>query len=563
MDNIFLQVSILMGIAVSIAFIMRFLKQPLVVAYIVAGLIAGPMVLNLMHGDQSLYDSFSQFGVVLLLFVVGLNLNFTHIKSIGKMAIIAGLGQVLFTASIGFLILLGLNFTVMSAFYLSIAISFSSTIIIIKLLSDKKDTRALYGRYTIGLMIVQDIIAISILIIINSIGIESSLGGALILFLFKLISLIGFIIVLARYVLPVILNKVAESSEFLFIFTIAWCFAIASLLYWVGFGIEIGAIVAGLSLGASPYQAEISSRIRPLRDFFLVIFFIILGSELQILSTENILIPSIVLSLFIIFGHSIILYIIFRSFKFTRRNSFLIGTTAAQVSEFGFMVLYAGQQSGHIYNNELSIFIIVALLTIFLSTYIITYNEQIYRFFLPAFNFFGNDKTRQTEKKIEKYDVWVFGYHRIGWKICETLLEKKVKFAVIDFDPSTIKKLKRRGIPNYFGDAADVEFLSELPLEKSQLIISTLPEFDDQKTMIQHVRAKNKKVHIIANLYYKEHLHELYAIGTDYVMMPHLLGGQWISEILKEHKWNKTTFKKIREAQKKEMQLRFTVADHN
>ena len=240
----------------------------------------------------------------------------------------------------------------------------------------------------------------------------------------------------------------------------------------------------------------------------------------------------------------------------------MAGVTAAQVSEFGFVVLYAGQQSGHIYGNELSIFIIVALFTIFLSTYIITYNEQIYRFLLPFFNCFGIDKRRQIEQKPEKYDVWVFGYHRIGWKICEALLEKKVKFAVIDFDPTSINKLKRRGIPSYFGDAADVEFLGELSLEKSKLIISTLPEVDDQKTMIKHVRGKNKRIHIIANLYHKDNLSELYDAGADYVMMPHLLGGQWIAEILKEYKWNKATFKKIREAQKEEMRLRFTAVTH-
>ncbi len=562
MDNIFLQISVLLGIAVSVAFIMRFFKQPLVVAYIVAGLIAGPMALNIMHGDKEMYQSFAQFGVVLLLFVVGLNLNLSHIKNIGKVVIVAGIGQVLFTASIGCLILLGLNFPLLSAFYLAVAITFSSTIIIVKLLSDKKDTQALYGRYTIGLMIIQDIIAIIILIIINSIGVEKSVGSAIILFIFKLIVLTGFIIVLARYVLPGILNKVAQSGEFLFIFTIAWCFAVASLLYWAGFGIEIGAIVAGLSLGASSYQAEISSRIKPLRDFFLVIFFIILGSELQITNVDNIFIPAMILTLFIILGNTLILYIIFRLFKFTRRNSFLAGVTAAQVSEFGFVLLFAGQQGGHILGNELSIFILVALGTICLSTYIITYNEQIFRFLLPMFNIFGHDKYRQSNRQLKKVDVWVFGYHRIGWKVCEALAEKKIKFAVVDFDPASISKLKHRGIPAYFGDAADVEFLEELPLEKAKLIISTLPEADDQKTLITHIRQRNKKIHIIANLYHSDHLDELYQSGADYVMMPHLLGGQWIANVLKEHKWNKTTFRKIKEAQKEEMQLRFTAKTH-
>ena len=161
-----------------------------------------------------------------------------------------------------------------------------------------------------------------------------------------------------------------------------------------------------------------------------------------------------------------------------------------------------------------------------------------------------------------KYDVWVFGYHRIGWKVCEALAARGVSFAVVDFNPETLAKLKQRGIPAYFGDAADVEFLESLPLAKAKLIISTLPEVDDQKTLITYLRQAKSRAFIIGNLYHSSHLAELYQAGAGYVMMPHLLGGEWIAGVLKRRQWSKRTFAALRQEQKEEMKLRVTAAAH-
>ena len=390
---------------------------------------------------------------------------------------------------------------------------------------------------------------------------DIALSEALALIAVKALAIIGLIVVLTKFVLPSILDQVASSSEFLFIFTIAWCFGIASLLLWAGFSLEIGAIIAGISLGSSPYQSEISSRIKPLRDFFIVLFFIILGSEMSIGNAGTLLVPGLILSLFILLGNPFILYLTFRLLKFTRRNSFLAGVTAAQVSEFGFILIFTGVGLGHLTNGELPLFTIVALVTIFVSSYAITYNEQLYKFFRPIFNIFGADKLRQKEQASEIYDVWVVGYHRIGWKICETLAAEKKSFAVVDYNPKAIAKLKQRAIPAFFGDIADVEFLESLPFEQAKIIILTIPEADDQLTLIKHVRAKSESVHIVANLYHKNHLDELYQAGANYVMMPHLLGGQWMSEVLQHSPWTKKTFVELKKEQREEMRLRFTRAD--
>ena len=565
MDNIFLQLSALMGITVSIAFVMRMFRQPLIVAYIIAGLVAGPLFLNLVSGGEEFFHTFAEFGIVLLLFIVGLSLNFEYIKKVGKKVLISGLIQFILTVGACLGILYFSNLSFVSALFLSISLSFSSTIIIIKLLADKKDSEAVYGRYVVGLLLIQDVIAVFIMIFLNTSSTTSTVWyNTVITTGAKGFLLIGAVFLMSRYLLPHIMDKVAKNGEMLFIFTIAWCFGIASLVYWSGFSIEIGAIIAGISLGASPYQPEISSRVRPLRDFFIVLFFIVLGSELKIVDVRSAIVPALILSAFVLIFKPILLYFIMRFSKHTRRSSFLAATTAGQVSEFGFILLFTAASLNYVASSELAVLTLVALITIIVSSYFITYNEKLYSLIMPLMQKLGEDEYRKLrEDHIKQYVVWVFGYHRIGWKVCEALAEKKVKFAVVDFDPVSISKLKHRGIPAFFGDAADVEFLESLPLHKARLIISTLPEADDQKTLITHVRQHNKKIHIIANLYHSDNLEELYEAGADYVMMPHLLGGQWIASILKEHRWNKTTFRKIKQAQKEEMQLRFTAATHD
>ncbi|MDP2692638.1 MAG: cation:proton antiporter [bacterium] len=562
-DNIFIQISTLLAITVTIALVLRLFKQPLVVAYIIAGIIGGPLFFNLLHGGEEFFQTFAHFGIVLLLFIVGLSLNFDYIRKVGKVVFIGGMVQFLVTASLGFLIMTGLGFSLVSALFIGIAITFSSTIIVVKFLTDKKDTESMYGRYVIGLLLVQDIIAVTIMIFLNTSQLDGTISEMLMITISKGIVLVGIVFLAAKYVLPVIMEKVAHSGELLFIFTITWCFGIASLIYWAGFNIEIGAVIAGISLGASPYQAQIASRIRPLRDFFIVLFFIVLGSQMQVGDIYSSFWPAIILSVFVLIIDPFVLYSVMRKMRYTRRNAFLAGITSAQVSEFGFILVFKGADLGYLQGNEVTILTMTALITIIISSYFITYNEQFYGKVLPLFKKFGKDKLKDKITDAEPYKVWVFGYHRIGWKVCEALEDMKVKFAVVDFSPESIAKLKSRSIPAYFGDAADVEFLQTLPLEKATLIISTIPEVDDQNTMIRTVRQEGGKAMIIANLYHPIHLDDVYKAGADYVMMPHLLGGSWMSNILKEKPWTKRTFSELKKEQVQEMRQRFDENVHD
>lgn len=554
-SNIFLQLSALLAITVSVGFFVRSAKQPLLIAYIIAGIIGGPLLLNILPNNEHTYSAFANVGVVLLLFIIGLDLNFAYLKKIGKETMIIAGWQILFN----FLLILPIarffGFAWGGAIFLTVAACFSSTIVILKILGDKQDEETVYGRYTIGLLLVQDLISIFILLYLSF----NNQGGGISVFPFlslvKLFLVVGSVVFITKYILPKLLQRIANSGEFLFIFTIAWCFGISSLMLWSGFSLEIGAIIAGLALGSSRYQAEIASRVKPLRDFFIVIFFMVLGSESNLQQVDKVLLPAVILAVFVLIVKPLVLYILFRFRHFTRRNSFLAALTSGQLSEFGFIILFAGSASGYLTGDELGIFTIAALITIFFSSYVITYSYKIYNLFSPILSIFGKDKYAQKEDVKENFEAFIFGYHRTGWKIGEALKDKKIKFAAVDFNPDNNTLFNISGVKAFFGDASDVEFLKTLPLKSAKIIISTIPSPEDQMVLIHFIRRHNPNAIMIATLYHKKYIKSLYKAGADYVILPHLLGGSWTAEIILRGELKKrSAWKKYREQQNEDIE---------
>jgi len=270
----------------------------------------------------------------------------------------------------------------------------------------------------------------------------------------------------------------------------------------------------------------------------------------------NLIWPGLIISLFVLVGNPLILYFIYRILKFTRKNSFFIGLAAAQVSEFGFVFLFVCQKLGYINSDVISLYTVVALITIFISSYLITYNTQIYKFCRPVLNYFGRDRNEGLRDDDIQYDIIQVGYHRLGWNIADTLKKLKMKFVVIDFDPIAIEKMEEKRIPHYYGDVTDIEFLSEIPLRQAKMIISTLPMGEEQITLFKYIRRINKRAVIIGNLAHAGLLNDLYEAGANYVIMPHLISGHWFSDILKNKKWDKTTFSRLKKEQEKEMEKR-------
>jgi len=535
--NIFLQISALLAVTVGLAFVLRALKQPLLAAYLAAGVVCGPLFLNILAGGTNLYQAFSDFGVVLLLFVIGLDLNFSYLKKIGRTAVSIGLWQFALNFILTFPLALSFGLSVTGAAFLSLAACFSSTIVILKLLGDKQDEEAVYGRYTIGLLLVQDLISIGLLIVLSFSASGSALAGGNFsggwLSAAAALAVIALIVLSAKFVLPRLLPRIAASGEFLFIFTVAWCFGAAALMRVAGFSLEIGAIAAGLSLGSSRYHLEIGSRIKPLRDFFLVIFFVILGTQADFSNWSGILVPALLLAALAVCLKPVILYNLFRARRFTRRNSFLAALTSSPFSEFGFIILFAGAAAGWLDGREIGIFTVAAIITIFLSSYLVLYGYRLYDWCRPFFAWFGRDRYQQPENRREKFDAIIFGYHRTGQPIAVALQQRKLKFAVVDFNPDNVSRLIQKGHRAFFGDASDIEFLEALPLASVRLVISTVPSPEDQAILFNYVRARNQRAIIIATSYHKQYADRLYLAGADYVLLPHLLSGAWLADIIK------------------------------
>lgn len=269
--DFFHQIAFVVGVTILLALLAKFFKQPLIISYIVSGIIVGPYFLNIVNNFQVL-DTFSQMGIALLLFIVGLGLSPEIIKDVGKVSLISGVGQVLFTSVIGFLIALGLGFDWLSSIYIAIALTFSSTIIIMKLLSDRGDTDALYGKIAIGFLIVQDLIAMLILVVISALPSEgfalSDVSFIIFSTVLKGLVLIGVLLFIGVKILPKLLKFVSRSQELLLLlFSLAWCFLLAAFFQVIGFSMEVGALLAGVTLALSPFRFEISSKMRCFSEY--------------------------------------------------------------------------------------------------------------------------------------------------------------------------------------------------------------------------------------------------------------------------------------------------------
>ncbi|MBL7055148.1 cation:proton antiporter [Candidatus Woesearchaeota archaeon] len=548
--SIFIELSIVIIIAVIIAGMMRLLKQPLIIGYILTGIVVSPYFLNIVKSTEAI-STFAQIGVALLLFMVGLNLNPRIIKDVGKVSLVTGVGQVIFTSVIGFFIGKLLGFSTLVSIYVAIALTFSSTIIIMKLLSDKRDLESLYGRISIGFLIVQDLIVIVILMVISSIpaginfttlALETVLkGGGLLILLF----------IIGVYIFPKITRAIAKSQEFLLLFSIGWCFAIATLFYYLNFSIEAGALIAGITLSLSPYHYEISSRMKPLRDFFIVLFFILLGSQMVFTNISQYIIPIVIFSAFILIGNPLIVMILMGLLGYTKRNSFLAGLTVAQISEFSLILIALGVKLGHLTNEILSFVTVIGLITITGSSYMIIYANKIYPYISKYLKIFEKKGSKVDEHKYHEHNshnIILFGYNRMGYDLLESFKKIKKKFLVVDYNPETIISLAKEGVDCRYGDASDSELLNELNLSKAKMIYSTIPDFDTNLLLINKIRESNKKSIIIVISHQIDEAIELYDKGATYVIMPHFLGGHHSSTLIEKHGLNINKFLKEKTA---------------
>src|SRR3989344_8284176 len=557
MGNFFLEITLIIGLASILSIVFRVLKQPEILAYILTGVILGPLVLGKIENPE-LVRSLSEIGITLLLFMVGLELRYSDLKAVGKISLITGIGQIVFTSLIGFLISIFLGFSIIASLYISIALTFSSTIIIVKLLSDKKDLRSLYGKISVGFLLVQDFVAVIALIFLsgfssNAVSIDLT---SFIFLLLKAVVIFGGVIYLSRSILPKIMEKIPHSPETLFLFSVAWAFGASYLVSSppIGFSIEIGGFLAGLALANSSESLQISARVKSLRDFFIVLFFVSLGSGLIFENFYAILFPSLVFSIFILVGNPIIVMILLGIFGYKKRTSFLAGLTVAQISEFSLILVFLGLKLGHLTNETVAIITLTGIITFTISTYMIINGKLLFKYLSPYLIIFERKKTEIKELEGSSLDnidnhIVIVGAEQMGQSIIEALKKMGENFVVIDFDPTYIRKFNEGELNFIFGDISDLDIQQRAKIDNAKLVISTIPDLEDNKFLLNELKQENRKVKIVMMAYDVKDAKALYREGADYVILPHLAGGRQIAKILTEE--GLAHLEKLRELDKK------------
>ncbi len=547
LEHLFFEIGFVIVIAACLSMFVYRLRLPLIIAYIITGVIVGPSLLSITQNSQ-VFQVMAEIGIAFLLFTVGLGLNWKTARDVGGVALATGVGQVLFTGIIGFIIGLLLGFTPVISLYLSIAFAFSSTIIIVKMLSDKEDTETLYGRISIGFLLVQDFIAMFILLGLTALKSDVSLETALFTSLLKGVLLIPCLWIISNKILPRILAFVARSQELLFVFAIGWCFLISAILVMLGFGIEVGALIAGITLSGSFYRREIASRVRPMRDFFLVMFFIVLGTQLSFAGIFHMWPIVLLFSAFILIGNPLIVMLIMRLLGYHPRTGFLAGTTVAQISEFSFIIIASGIAANHLPSNILGLVTAVGLITIAGSSYLIERNEEIYEKLKPLFAWLEPKKTLKEELKRnhKPTEVILFGFHRTGAVLLECIQKMRKSFTVVDFDPTVVQSLVEKGISTVYGDAGDENFLEELQVDKSKLIISTIPDTFISASLLTFLRSRKYSGVVIVSVHTQSDAQKCYDLGATYVIVPSFLSGKKFSEILMQGRSQKRSWDRIK-----------------
>ena len=495
LHSVFGEFALLLIISAAAGAMSLWLRQPVLIAYIVVGIVAGPAVLGLVTAHDQI-DLLAQVGVAILLFVVGLKLDLQHIRHIGPVALATGLGQLTFTIVFGFIIILLMGKSTMEALYVAVALTFSSTIIIVKLLSDKREIDSLHGRIAVGFLIVQDLAVVLAMMAMSALRGSGDAGMAevAVSLVWRVALAAAAIYLLMRHVLPKVVTLMARSQELLLVFAIAWGTGLAALGEWAGFSKEAGAFLAGFSLASTAYRDAINARLTGIRDFLLLFFFIDLGSKLDFSTLGGEIWPAVVLSLFVLIGNPLIVMAIMGYMGYRKRTGFLAGLTVAQISEFSIIFVAMGISLGHIGPGALGLTTLVGLVTIALSTYMILYSHPLYERLAPWMGWFERRRPFRelavaTERHdLDQADVIVFGLGRYGGRLALGLKQAGLSVLGVEFDPEVARAMRRQGLPVRYGDGIAAEFLESLPLAQTRWVVSTLPDLASNRGLLQALR---------------------------------------------------------------------------
>ncbi len=529
---ILMEIGVIIILASIFAFFVRLFKQPFIPAYILTGILIGPLFFNLIE-DPLLISTLSEIGVAFLIFTAGLEIKFRKLREVGSVVSIAGIFQIVLLFGLAFFLATFLGFSGSSSAYVGLVVAFSSTMIVLTLLADRKEINSLHGRLIIGILLIQDVVAIIVLTILSS---DFSYNSILVV-LGKAFIFAVFAVVLSKVVNP-IFKRAAKNSELLLLVSVSLLFLFVLGSFFAELSLIIGAFFAGVALANSDYKTEIQGKITSLREFFAIIFFVALGMQLMPIPKKFLILFLLLLVLVVIIKPLIIMFLI-RLSGYKKRTSFLTGNALAQTSEFSLVILSIGLGLGHIDEGLFSTLVLLTILTMSLTTYLITHEKKLTNWFDWPLNIFDKYHSKNEELEyddLEKNKFVIFGCHRAGSLLLKEFENHKENLFVVDYNPEIIKSLIEKKIPCIYGDFMNSEVFARVNVGSAEVIVSTIPDFDDNILLLKKIRNINKKafVLIVANRIHEAM--ELYKAGADYVILPQIEGGQSAFELVKKFK---------------------------
>lgn len=545
-EAIIFDIAIILIISAVLAFIAKMLRQPLIPAYVLTGLIIGPLVLGFIRNLDLIY-AFSEIGIAFLLFTAGLEISFRKIKEAGlKKIALVGLIQVGIIFGVVYLLAGFLNLTTLQAAYIGIIMAFGSTMVDIKLLADRGELVTLHGRLVLGILLLQDLIAIIAIVVFTT-------GGFAVVPLMtafaKLLMILAVAIVLQKFVLNKLFKFAARSNELLFLSSLAVLFMFIILAYVSELSIVIGAFIAGVSLANSPFKIELESRIAPLRDFFAILFFVALGMQIVFTGVGERMILFWVLLGGALVVKPLITLILLRCTGYHSRTSFFTAISLAQLSEFSLIIGAIGVGLGVLDMSIFSTVILATIITMSITPYFIDFKDGIYRFLkypVALLKFLPTKENLQYKDDADK-EILMIGSHRMGGALMEELLSKKDKLLVVDYNPDVINVLKKKKISCIYGDITSPELLNNINIKKMKLVISTIPEYEETLHLLKKIKKIAPKVKMVVVGSRISETLRLYEAGADYVVTPKIIAGQEVANIIHSEDFD------LKKAKKKHM----------
>ncbi|OIO24831.1 hypothetical protein AUJ14_05470 [Candidatus Micrarchaeota archaeon CG1_02_55_22] len=498
--------------------ILYIIRQPPVLAYLLAGIVIGPAVLGLVSDAGNIYY-LSEIGVAFVLFAVGMELDAGKLKELGNAGLI-GIGQMVLTFLAAALLASAAGFGQTDAAIIALAVTMSSTMIVAKLLGEKRELDTLHGRLALGILLVQDVAVILALSVMSFSG-----GSATLATIVYALAALGALLAVAALAAPRIFAVLARSQETLFIAALAWCFLFSYTALQMGFSIAIGGFLAGLSLSRTPYKLELASRIAPLRDFFATLFFTSLGMQIAFGPLEKVILPAIAFAAFVAIAKPFIIMAISSLKGYASRASFMAGASLGQVSEFSLILAGTALSTKTISPEAGTLITATAVITLASSGYVLKHLRGAYTAIGPKLTLFDAQAKRfdLDTPKHRNHSVILFGCHRAGYHVAREL---KKKILAVDFDPEVVENLKRQGVDAIYGDAADPELLSRVNFYAAKLVISTIPDDLVNHALLAYAKKQNPKIRFISTAIHSSDAQSLYDKGADYVHLQQYASGQ-------------------------------------